>query len=350
VTVRAHRRDAVVAVDLGTAGLRVSNRTGLLVDEPTVIAYDHAGAVAAMGEDALRMVGRVPTGLRVVRPVRAAAIADLAATEDLLTGALRKAVPRRRLRPARVASSVPVSANQIERRARIRTLQRAGAGSHIVLVEAPLAAAIGAGLPVDDPVGSMVIDIGRGVTEAAVISLGAMVTAEADAVGGDTAEQAVIRRFREARGLAIGAAAAWSAVADLADGCDAVIVEGADLTTGMPRAAELPAEDLRAAVEETLSAIAEVARRALDRAPVALAGDVMVTGITVMGGGAHLPGAVDRIAATTGMPVRVADHPAHAVIAGLRSYLEPGDQRGQYAGASAAGRPATASRRAGRIG
>ena len=317
-----------MAVDLGTANTVVYVRgRGIVLDEPSVVAVDtRSGRPVAVGTDARRMVGRTPAHLRAVRPLVDGVIADLDLCEKMLRYFVRR-VHERRWRKPRMVLCVPSGITGVERRAVQEVAELAGARRPAYTISEPMAAAIGAGLPVQDPTGSMVVDIGGGTTEVAVISLGGVVTSRSLRVGGDELDDAIIQFVKHEKGLALGErtseqikvtmASAWpleeEAMAE---------VRGRDLVTGLPRRVQVSTEELRQAIDEPVSAIVDAVTGTLDTTPPELAADVMAGGIVLVGGGALLVGLPERIEAETGTPVRLAPEPRHTVALGSGQALE----------------------------
>lgn len=315
---RGWRAARELGVDIGTTAVRIATVTRVVVDEPSVVAHDRTGRVIAIGRDALAILGRNPRQVTVTRPVRDATIADVAAAEQLLATLIRRVARRRR---PTVVAAVSLVATGLERRAIRHALHAAGARD-VVLVETPMAAAIGADLPVEEAFGSMVVDVGRGATEAAVVSLGAIVTARAERIGGAVADATLARHLREVHGIAVGEVSAEAAKLALATAGDELEVRGVDVASGLPRSLLLPRDELRDALDDVVDAIAQTAKNALDAAPATLAADVMEEGIALTGGGSLLAPVADRVARLTGVAVRVPARPEHAVITGVRACLE----------------------------
>jgi rod shape-determining protein MreB and related proteins len=320
-----------LAIDLGTANTLVYARgRGIVLNEPTVIALDtRSKTVLAIGDEAWQMIGRTPGYIVAVRPMRQGAITDFEITERMITVLLRRVGVGRLNRP-RVLICVPSAITPVERRAVKEATRRAGA-SACYLIEQPMAAAIGAGLAINEPVGSMVVDVGGGTSETAVISLGGLVAKRAIRCGGfdlDTAIQGYVRakwgvaigeRTAEAVKLAIGSAAAYE------DEPDAE-VRGREIATGLPRTVVLSSAELRGAVEEQVTQILDAATTCLGDAPPELAQDIMFQGIHLVGGGALLRGMPQRLADATAVPVRLVDMPLECVVLGAGRCLESFDR------------------------
>ena len=320
-----------LAIDLGTANTLVYMKgKGIVLNEPTVIAMDtRTKGVLAMGDEAWQMIGRTPGYIVAVRPMRQGAITDFEITERMLHVLFRRVGVSRISRP-KVLVCVPSAITAVERRAVIEATRSAGASS-CFLIEQPLAAAIGAGISVHEPVGSMVVDVGGGTSEAAVISLGGIVASRAIRCGGfdlDAAIQSYVRttfgvaigeRTAEAVKLAIGSAAPY------ADEPDAQ-VRGREVSTGMPRTVSLSAAEVRDAVAEEVSQILAASTTCLGEAPPELAQDIIFGGVHLTGGGALLRGLSQRLAETTGVPVHLVEMPLECVVLGAGRCIESFDR------------------------
>lgn len=318
---RRRRPDRGLAVDLGTSTVRIASAGQLLVEEPSVIARSRRRAVVAAGTDARAMLGRNPSDVEVVEPIVDALIADVESADHLL----RTLLTRRGLAHGwahEVVVAVPVLTTDLQRRTVLRCVQRVLPRAQLIPLEAPLAAAIGAGLPVQDPFGTMVVDIGRGATEAAVLSLGEMVTSHIAPVGGAAAEAAVVTHLLVRYDLQLGRHSAERLIRlSSQPQCRSVVARGSDRATGLPRTLRFLSSEIRDVLAPIVDAIAEVARAALDAAPDALAADVMHGPITLTGGGSQLHELPERIAELTGIDVTVREAPDRAVIDGARRCL-----------------------------
>jgi rod shape-determining protein MreB and related proteins len=310
-----------IGIDLGTANTLVYARgRGVVVNEPSVVAMDsRTGDVLAVGHEAKNAVGRTPGSITVGRPLRGGVITDFEAAEAMLRAFIRKA-RRGRGRAPRAIVCVPSGVTDVERRAVLQATSRAGAKS-VHLIEEPMAAAIGAGLPVHEAQGSMVVDIGGGSTEIAVISLGGMVVSHSARVAGDALDAAIGAYVEKQHAIAIGERAAEEIKTALGHE-DRIPVRGRDLETGMPTAAELGTEAVLTAVETPLQDIIDAVRTAFDACPPELYGDIMERGIVLTGGGALLHGLDERLARETSMPVVVAEAPLDCVALGTGRCLE----------------------------
>jgi rod shape-determining protein MreB len=314
-----------LAIDLGTANTLVFVRgEGIAVFEPSVVAIDEAsGRVHAVGEDARRMIGRTPATIRAIRPLRHGVIADFDITADMLRYFIRK-VSGGGL--SRVVLCVPSGTTDVERNAVEEATLAAGA-RQVSLIEEPMAAAIGAGLPVAEAQGSMVVDIGGGTTEVAVLSLGGIVVWESVRVGGYELDDAIVRHLDANAHLLIGPETAETA--KIACGAAWPLPEtietdvaGRDRITGLLRRATIDSSEVRTAIAQQLETIVDTVRRALEATPPELAADVANSGIVLAGGGALLRGLDQLLNSETGLPVLIADSPLECVVLGAGSSLE----------------------------
>jgi rod shape-determining protein MreB and related proteins len=317
-----------VAIDLGTANTLVYVRgQGIVLSEPSVIAVDTTtNDVHAVGRDAQRMIGRTPATISAVRPLRHGVIADFATTEQMLRYFLRRAHQRRFGGRARVVMCAPGGITKVEQRAVEEACLSAGA-RQVALIEEPMAAAIGGGLPVDEAKGSMVVDIGGGTSEVAVISLGGMVVSRSVRVGGYEFDDAIIGHIRRAHSIAIGQPTAeelkfqLGSALPLGEELEAD-VRGRDLISGLPKNLRLTSEEVRETLEEPLQAIIEAVKETLEETPPELAADISERGIMLAGGGSLLRGFDARLHEETGMDVYLAESPLTCVAAGAGQSLE----------------------------
>ena len=321
-----------LAIDLGTANTLVSVRgKGIVIREPSVVAIDkNDERILAVGIEAKRMLGRTPGNIVAVRPLKDGVIADFDVTEAMLRYFIDKASEKRypwTPRP-RVVVCVPSGVTSVEKRAVFEATIQAGA-RQAYLIEEPMAAAIGADLPVEEPTGSMVIDIGGGTTEVAVIAMGGIVVSQSIRIAGDEFDQAILTHVRDAYNLAIGERTAedikikvGSAV-PLKDELD-VEVNGRDVITGLPKTVRIESEEIRRALNKPLDEMAKAVKDALDATPPDLASDLMYYGILLTGGGALLRGLDVLINRETGMPVHVAEDPLDCVVMGTGKCLDLG--------------------------
>jgi rod shape-determining protein MreB len=316
-----------VAIDLGTANTLVYVRgRGIVVSEPSVVAIDsRTGDVHAVGSEAKQMIGRTPASISAVRPLRHGVITDFEVTEAMLRYFMRRAEQRRRARP-RLVMCVPSGVTEVEKRAVIDASHAAGA-REVQLIEEPLAAAIGAGLPIAEPRGHMVVDVGGGTTEVAVISLGGIVVSESVRVGGYELDDAVTAWMRHQHGLAIGQQTAEEIKLELGSAMplgDEVEVEirGRHLASGLPKAVRISSSEIREALADNVQSIVDAVKETLERTPPELAADIAQSGILLAGGGVLLQGFGERIAEETGMPTTLAESPLTCVVLGSGMALE----------------------------
>ena len=317
-----------LAVDLGTANTLVYVRgRGVVLNEPSVVAMNtKTGGIVAVGTEAKRMIGRTPAEIVAIRPLRDGVIADFETTERMLRYFIQKVHKRRYFAKPRIVVCVPSGITGVEQRAVKDAGYQAGA-RRVYIIEEPMAAAIGVGLPVHEPVGNMVVDIGGGTTEVAVISLGGIVTAQSIRTGGDRLDQAIITYVKKEYSLMLGERTAEDikmAIGSAFPSQDEPVAEirGRDLISGLPKTIVVSAEEVRKAMEEPINAIIDAVKSTLDSCPPELAGDVMDHGIVLTGGGALLHGLDERLRHETGMPVHVADNPLHSVAIGSGRCIE----------------------------
>lgn len=320
-----------LSIDLGTANTLIFVRDeGIVLNEPSVVAIrtnDNRSSIAAVGHSAKRMLGRTPGSITAIRPLRDGVIADFLVTEKMLQYFIKQVHEHSWIRPSpRVLVCIPCKATEVERRAIRESALSAGARD-VRLIEEPMAAAIGAGLKVWEPVGNMIVDIGGGTTEVAVISLGGIVTSKSSRVGGDELDEAIVQYVKKEFGLSVGERTAEQIKIELGsayplDHEQQAEIRGVDLVTGLPRVATITTMDIRIGLEEPLNAITDAIRNTLDRTPPELAADIIRHGIVMAGGGALLRGLDQRIANETAMPIRVTPDPLYAVVRGSGHMLE----------------------------
>jgi len=321
-----------MAVDLGTANTLVYVKgEGIVLNEPSVVAVNTiTNAIIAVGEEAKRMVGRTPAHIVAIRPLKDGVIADFDVTEKMLRYFIQKVHQRRSLARPRVVVAVPSGITGVEQRAVEEATIQAGARAAFI-IEEPMAAAIGAGLPIHEPIGNMVVDIGGGTTEVAVISLGGIVTSQSIRVGGDEMDEAIISYIKRDYQLMIGERTSESLKLKIGsafmlseDEMEAEI-KGRDLATGLPKTVVVTADEVRQSIEEPVSQVVQTLKDSLDRTPPELASDIMDEGIILAGGGALLKGLEERIRNETGMPVHTAKDPLLCVAMGSGKCLEEFD-------------------------
>jgi rod shape-determining protein MreB len=320
-----------MAVDLGTANTLVYVRgRGIVLDEPSVVAINvKDGRPLAVGLEAKRMIGRTPGHIQAIRPLKDGVIADFDICEKMLRYFIQRVHQRRWAKP-RMVICVPSGITGVEQRAVQEAAEYAGARKPAFIIEEPMAAAIGAGLPVHEPTGNMVVDIGGGTTEVAVISLGGIVASESIRIGGDELDEAIINFVKKEYSLALGERTAEEIKMALASAYPLeeelyAEIRGRDLVTGLPKTIVVSTQEIRESIEEPVSAIVDAVKVTLDKTPPELAADIMEKGIVITGGGALLHGLDNRLASETGMPIRVAPNPLTSVVIGSGQCLEEFD-------------------------
>jgi rod shape-determining protein MreB and related proteins len=316
-----------MAVDLGTANTLVYVRgRGIVLSEPSVVAIDHAtGEVHAVGVEAKRMLGRTPGTISAIRPLKDGVIADFDVTEQMLRHFIHK-VHQHRFAHPRVVVCVPSGVTGVEKRAVEEATRNAGARD-AYLIEEPMAAAIGAGLPVSEPTGNMIVDVGGGTSEVAVISLGGIVVSVSLRVGGDEMDEAIISHVKREYKLLIGNQTAEEIKLEVGSAFrmkDEVQAEvrGRDMLTGLPKTVIISSDEIRHALEEPVSQVVDAIKSTLDKTPPELAADIMDRGIVLAGGGALLNGLDERLRHETQMPVQLAESPLTCVAVGSGRSLE----------------------------
>src|SRR3954453_18126670 len=321
-----------LAVDLGTANTLVYARgRGIMLNEPSVVAVDTTPkSVVAVGAEAKRMIGRTPGHIRAVRPLRDGVIADYDITAEMLRYFVRKVTGRRAFAGPRVVVCVPSGITSVEQRAVSESAYAAGA-RRVHLISEPMAAAIGAGLPVNQPAGSMVADIGGGTTEVAILGLGGIVSSTSVRVAGDALDRAIVDHVRSEFSLLIGARTAEELQISVGSafppaGPNGAETRGRGAATGLPRNVTISGDELRKAMDPPLVRIIAAVRATLDRCPPELAGDLVQHGIVLTGGGALLRGLDARLEHELGVPVQVAERPLDSVVLGTATVIEHFDQ------------------------
>ena len=323
-----------MAMDLGTASTLVHVRgRGIVLREPSVVAVDsRTHEVRAVGEDAKRMVGRTPAHIHAIRPLRDGVIADFEVTEAMIRHFIRKVHNRKLFIHPRLVIGVPSGITEVERRAVEDAAREAGAWETLIIDE-PMAAAIGAGLPVGDAVGSMIVDIGGGTTEVAVIALGGMCAERSMRVAGQAMDEAIVSYIRREYSLFIGETTAEDIKIRIGSAFPlpeelTMEIRGKYMVTGLPRSVTITSNEVREAVAEPVAAIVELVKETLDSTPPELAADVMNRGIALAGGGALLRGLDQLLSAETDIPVYVAEDPITCVVLGAARYLDELDGLG----------------------
>lgn len=321
-----------IGIDLGTANCLVYVRDrGIVINEPSVVAIkESTKEVKAVGDDAKKMLGRTPINLKAIRPMKDGVIADFEITEAMLKSFIAKALSLqpwhcRWLKP-RVLVAVPSGITEVEKRAVKDSAKRAGA-RQVELVEEPMAAAIGVGLPVTEPAASMIVDIGGGTTEVAVISLTGIVAAKSVRVGGDELDLAIIQHMKRVYNLMVGERTSERIKIEIGSAYpvrdqQTLEVRGRDLISGMPKTVRISAEEIRVALQEPITTIIEAVRSTLERCPPELSADLIERGIMLAGGGALLCGLDQLLTEETGLPVFVAEEPLNAVANGAGIILQ----------------------------
>jgi rod shape-determining protein MreB len=316
-----------MAVDLGTANTLVYVRgRGIVLSEPSVVAIDQrSGDVHAVGVEAKRMLGRTPGSISAIRPLKDGVIADFDVTEQMLRHFIQK-VHQHRFAHPRVVVCVPSGVTGVEKRAVEEATLSAGA-RQAYLIEEPMAAAIGAGLPVAEPTGNMIVDIGGGTTEVAVISLGGIVVSQSLRVGGDEMDEAIVNHIKKEYKLLVGQQTAEEIKLEIGSAFRLpeelqAEVRGRDMLTGLPKTVIISSEEVRRALDEPVAQIIDAIKSTLDKTPPELAADIMDRGIVLAGGGALLQGMDDRLRHETHMPVHLAESPLTCVAVGSGRSLE----------------------------
>lgn len=322
------RMGADMGIDLGTATVLVYIKgKGVILKEPSVVAIDkNTNRVLAVGEEARKMIGRTPGNIVAIRPLRDGVISDYDVTEKMLKHFIKKACGKRRISAPRVMVCVPCQATEVEKRAVKDAAVNAGA-KKVYLIEEPLAAAIGAGLDITQASGNMIIDIGGGTTDIAVISLDGMVVRTSLKVAGDKFDESIVRYIRKKHKLMIGERTAEDLKINIGSAYKkekevSMEIRGRDLITGLPKNLTVTSAEMREALREPVSAIAECAHSVLERTPPELAADIMEKGIIMTGGGSMLNGLNELIADVTKVPVFVAEDSISCVAIGTGKSLE----------------------------
>ena len=320
-----------MAVDLGTANTLVYVRgRGIVLNEPSVVAINTTtGKIVAVGIEAKRMIGRTPGNVVAVRPLKDGVIADFDVTERMLRYFIQRIHRRCLFAKPRIIIAVPSGITGVEQRAVKEAGYQAGA-RRVYIIEEPMAAAIGAGLPVHQPTGNMVVDIGGGTTEVAIISMGGIVVSQSIRVAGDELDQAIISFAKKEYSLMLGERTAEEIKIAIGSACPTddnpqAEIRGRDLVTGLPKTVVVTAEEIRRATEEPINAIVDAVKTTLDKCPPELSGDLMDRGIALTGGGALLRGLDDRLREETGMPIHLVDNPLDSVALGTGRCVEDFD-------------------------
>ena len=319
-----------LGIDLGTANTLVFIKNkGIVVNEPSVVAINTSTKeVLAVGDEAKQMIGRTPGSIIAIRPMKDGVIADFETTQSMLKYFIRKALQKGMSARPRVVVCVPSGVTEVEKRAVIEATISAGAKEKdAYLIEEPMAASIGAGLPVEEPTGSMVVDIGGGTSEVAIISLGGIVTSKSLRVAGDKLDEYIVNYVKKEFNLAIGERTAEEIKIRVGsaynpDVTQSLDVRGRDLVSGLPKTITVRAPEIKLAITEPITAIVDAIKFTLEKAPPELASDVMEMGIMLTGGGAMLKGLDELITHETGIPVNIATEPLNCVAVGTGMVLE----------------------------
>lgn len=317
-----------MGIDLGTASVLVFIKGhDIVLREPSVVAMERdTKRVLAIGKEAKKMLGKTPTNIVAVRPLRNGVIADFEATEKMIRYFIKKVHKKRTLLHPRVVIGIPSGITEVERRAVRESAEQAGA-REVHLIEEPMAAAIGAGVPIQEPQGSMIVDIGGGTTEVAVISLGGMVVAKSLEVAGDKMDESLIQYFRRKSNLTIGENTAEEVKIRIGSAFSlekeiSIDVKGRNLLTGLPKTVSINSEEVRVALSDPIKKIIEVIRNVLEETPAELAADLVDRGIILSGGGSLIKGLPELLSKETELPVKRADDPLTCVVRGTGAYLE----------------------------
>lgn len=321
-----------VGIDLGTANILVTLKgKGIILKEPSVVAIDRkTGAIVATGNEAKEMLGRTPDQIKAIRPLKDGVIADFTATQLMLKNIISKVCRKYNVGKPRVVVGVPSGITEVEERAVEESVMQAGA-REVYLIEEPMAAAIGAGLDVAEPSGNIVVDIGGGTTEVAVVSLGGIVVSYSLRVAGDELDEDIVNYVKKEMNLAIGETTAEEIKIDI--GCALPLmsemskeIRGRDLTTGLPKNVVITSSQVQDAMAESINEIIEVVKNTLEKTPPELASDIMEKGIVLAGGGALIKNLDKLVCQKTGMPVYVAENPLDCVVKGAGKTLEDLDR------------------------
>ena len=320
-----------LAIDLGTANTLVYVRgKGVVLTEPSVVAVrrDERGAnrVVAVGKDAKLMLGKTPGNITAIRPMKDGVIADFEVAEAMLRYFIRKVHNRRALIRPRVIICIPSGVTQVEKRAVRESAESAGA-HEVYLIEEPMAAAIGAGLPITEPVCNMVVDIGGGTTEVAIISLAGIVYSRSVRVGGDKMDQDILQHIKRKYNLLIGERTAELIKTTIGNAyplgeTETMMIKGRDLVTGIPKTVEVNSDEIRESIQEQIDSILETVKVALEQTPPELAGDIVDRGIVLTGGGALLKNLDHFLRLQTGLPIMVTEDPLSTVVLGSGKALD----------------------------
>ncbi|HOF00585.1 MAG TPA: rod shape-determining protein [Spirochaetota bacterium] len=318
-----------LGIDLGTANTLVYVKgRGIVLSEPSVVAVERGTKrVIAVGQEAKRMLGRTPGDIIAIRPLRDGVIADFETTEKMIKFFIEKVMPKSLFKPKpRVVMGVPSCITEVEKRAVRESAEQAGS-KEIYLIEESMASAIGANIPINEPAGNMICDIGGGTTEISVISLGGMVISNAIRIGGDEFDEAIIKHIKLVHNLVIGESSAEEIKIRIGNAypereVKKIEIKGRDTISGLPKILEMDSFEIRDALQEPINIIVEEIKKTLDQTPPELAADIVERGIVLTGGGALLTGLSKLISSQTGVPVIIAENPLLCVALGAGKFLE----------------------------
>lgn len=319
-----------LAIDLGTANTLVYLKgQGIVTNEPSVVAVriEHRGKkILAVGKEAKEMLGRTPGSITAIRPMKDGVIADFEITEAMLRYFIERVHNRRTMVKPRIVICVPYGITEVEKRAVRESAESAGA-RQVFLIEEPMAAAIGAGLPITDPSGNMIVDIGGGTTEVAVISLAGIVYSQSVRMGGDKMDESIVNYLKRKYNMLIGERTAEQIKISIGtaypdDNTKTMVVKGRDLIAGVPKAMEISSDEIREAIAEPVNSIVETVRIALEKTPPELAADIVDRGIVLAGGGALIRNLDVLLREETGLPVMIAENPLCSVVLGSGKTLD----------------------------
>ncbi len=318
-----------IGIDLGTASILVYvKRKGIVLNEPSVVALDkNSGNIIAVGDEARKMLGRTPGNIIAIRPLKEGVIADYEVTEKMLRYFINKAIGKRLFLKPRVMVCIPTGVTSVEERA-VKQASVAAGAKQAYLIEEPIAAALGAGIDISEPSGSMIIDVGGGTTDVAVLSLGGIVCSKSIRIGGDKFDEALVRYVRREFNLMIGERTAEEIKKEIGTAYpvnrkgETATVRGRDLVSGLPKTITITVEHANEALKEPIEAIVGAVKEVLEKTPPELAGDIMNKGIVMTGGGALLDGLDTLISERTGLPAHIADDPISCVALGTGIALQ----------------------------
>lgn len=324
-----------IGIDLGTTNILVYVKgKGIVIKEPSVVAYDKdTNKIRAIGEDARQMIGRTPGNIVAIRPLKQGAISDYTVTEAMLKYFIQKAMGRRAFRKPRISICVPSGITEVEKKAVVEATYQAGARS-VTVVDETIAAAIGAGIDITKPFGNLIVDIGGGTTDIAVISLGGTVVSASIRVAGSNFDEAIVRNIRKNHGLFIGESAAEDVKIKIGTAykhpeIEELLVTGRDVVTGLPKTISLTSEEVRSALSDSVNQIVDAVHGVLEKTPPELAADIATRGIILTGGGSLLNGMETLIGEKTGINTMTAEDPAFVVATGTGKYTEMMDKLGK---------------------